>query len=194
MNPIQLSEPQAGWAAEFEAIARDLRAHLSRPEEPVTRIDHIGSTAVVGLAAKDVIDIQLTVTKLSNRSAIGPLTKRGYQLRDDIRFDNLVGMPDNDPQLAKHYLTQPPGQRAVHVHVREQGRINQEYPLLFRDFLRADANVRQAYERIKRELAQRFPNDSSAYYAIKDPYMDTIYAAACLWRDATGWQQDQHSL
>jgi len=66
--------------------------------------------------------------------------------------------------------------------VRKLGRLNQQYPLLFRDYLIADANVRQAYEQVKRELATRFAHDSQAYYAIKEPYMDTLYRAALLWQ------------
>ena len=74
--------------------------------------------------------------------------------------------------------------------MREEGRLNQLYPLLFRDFLRADEPTRLAYEDIKRELARRFADDVEAYYAIKDPYMDTVYRAALMWKEATAWTPD----
>ena len=182
---------QPRWVAEFQGIARQMRARL--PDQ-VTRIDHIGSTSVVGLAAKDVIDLQLTVTDLTDNSTTATLIELGYQLRADLRFDNLVGLAEDDRELEKHYLAQAPNQREIHIHVREQGRLNQQYPLLFRDYLRADARTRAAYDQVKRELATRFAYDRHAYYAIKDPYMDTIYQAACLWRDANGWQPDNDYL
>jgi len=76
------------------------------------------------------------------------------------------------------------------IHIREQGRINQRYALLFRDFLRYDSVVRDAYAAVKKELAKRFSSDRDAYYAIKDPYMDTIYQAAKLWAKLSDWKQD----
>lgn len=191
MQQIVISEPNPGWADEYRAIAKDLRALLN---QDALRIDHIGSTAIPGLAAKDVIDLQITVSDLTDTTSITRLTQAGYELRDDIEFDNLVGRPTDDPALQKRYLTEPDGERPIHIHVRETGRLNQIYALLFRDYLRADATTRSAYAQIKRQLAARFPDNASAYYAIKDPYMDTIYQAACLWRDATSWTPDEDYL
>jgi len=48
--------------------------------------------------------------------------------------------------------------------------------------------MRNAYQTIKIELAKYFPDDIDAYYAIKDPYMDTVYRAAQAWAKLTGWQ------
>jgi len=100
----------------------------------------------------------------------------GYIHRSNC-WDSLVGTADNSHDLEKRYFSKP----RVHVHVRELGRVNQEYALLFRDYLRANPIVKEAYQSIKIELANRFPNDKTAYYAIKDPYMDTVYQAALLW-------------
>ncbi len=148
------------------------------------------STAVPGLAAKDVIDVQITVASLDNNDAVSRLQQAGYVFRQEITRDNLVNMPDTSSQLAKRFFNQQPGNRASNIHVREHARLNQLYPLLFRDYLRTDADTRMAYEQIKRELAKRFADDVSAYYAIKDPYMDTVFRAALLWRDQTRWQPD----
>ena len=68
--------------------------------------------------------------------------------------------------------------------------MNQEYALLFRDYLRAETSVRDAYGAIKKELADRFGDDVDAYYAIKDPHMDTVYHAAKLWAKLEHWKQD----
>jgi GrpB-like predicted nucleotidyltransferase (UPF0157 family) len=63
---------------------------------------------------------------------------------------------------------------------------------MFRDFLRNDDFMREAYQKLKIELAERFPDDVKAYYAIKDPYMDTVYRAAQLWAEWNKWLPDEN--
>ncbi len=73
------------------------------------------------------------------------------------------------------------------MHVREQGRLNQRYPLLFRDYLRADSVAAEAYAQVKRALAIAAPDDWDTYYAVKDPVCDVIIAAAEHWAVRVGW-------
>ncbi|MEM9622657.1 MAG: GrpB family protein [Pseudomonadota bacterium] len=187
MTKIVIHDYQPFWAQEFAEIATSLRALLG---DLVLRIDHIGSTAVPGLAAKDVIDLQITVVALANDEVSGSLAQAGYRETPNV-WDNLVGVPDRSEQLAKRFFVQPEGQRRAHVHVREAGRLNQQYPLLFRDYLRHEPAARHAYQAIKQALAERFADDVEAYYAIKDPYMDTVYQAASWWAQVTRWQPDE---
>lgn len=77
--------------------------------------------------------------------------------------------------------------QAVHVHVREAGRANQRYALLFRDYLRADARAADAYAAVKRALATAAPDDFDTYYAVKDPACDLIIAGAEQWAERTDW-------
>ena len=151
-------------------------------------IDHIGSTSIPGLPAKDIIDIQITVEDISDVKIITQLVESGFKYRSDINSDSLIGFEGGSDELAKLYFNEIPGNRPSHIHIRNIGRINQQYPILFRDFLKADKIVRDAYAEVKKELAIRFPDDPESYYAIKDPYMDTIYRAACLWAEKTGWK------
>jgi GrpB-like predicted nucleotidyltransferase (UPF0157 family) len=188
MDEIKILDHRPGWRGEFEHLATELRTILG---ERTVRIDHIGSTAIPGLAAKDVIDIQVTVAELVGETATSALISRGYRLNSRIEHDLLTGLDPDSPELRKKFLREPTGIRGVHLHIREQGRLNQSYPLLFRDYLRADPVAREAYASVKRELAARLGDDLDAYYAIKDPYMDTIYQAAKLWAKITGWQQDK---
>ena len=81
------------------------------------------------------------------------------------------------------------GPVAANVHIRVQGRFNQRYPLLCRDYLRAHPLAAAAYGTIKQNLAARFPHDAEAYYDIKDPVFDLIMAAAEDWARATGWSE-----
>ena len=82
----------------------------------------------------------------------------------------------------------PAGQRRTHTHVRVQGRANQRYPLLFRDYLRAHPATAEAYAELKRCLAQHLA-DPRMYPDVKDPAVDLIYLAAGAWAVTANWQQ-----
>jgi GrpB-like predicted nucleotidyltransferase (UPF0157 family) len=150
------------------------------------RIDHIGSTSVPGLGAKDVIDIQITV------SALTPEVRRtlidaGYQYRPNHVRDHVPLGEDDDPRLwAKFMFEQPLGQRRSNMHVRIAGNPNQRYALLFRDYLRTHPHSARSVELIKRELVKRHAEDEDTYYDIKDPVYDLIWNAAQDWARQTG--------
>jgi GrpB-like predicted nucleotidyltransferase (UPF0157 family) len=173
------------WDAEYRTLAAPLRSAVP----PESRLHHIGSTAVPGLAAKDVIDLQLTVARLADVDAraieaCGFLEVPGLS---DHRPPGEAGAALAAPELAKLYFRST-GRRA-HLHVREEGRFNQRYALLCRDFLRAHQGAARAYEAVKRALAARFPDDEDAYYAVKDPVFDLLMAGAQIWADASGWRE-----
>ena len=177
---------QDNWPAEFGAIAAALRRGLG---ELALRIDHIGSTSIPGLAAKDVIDLQITVAALDGR-LIAAMQGLGYTLAEDIRRDHLppgFGGPGLECDWEKLYFRPPAGQRPTHTHVRVQGRPNQRYPLLFRDYLRLHPATAAAYAELKRRMAQHLA-DPEMYPDVKDPAVDLIYLAAEDWAALTGWQ------
>lgn len=163
------------WPAEFDAI----RAVLQEALGPLAlSIDHIGSTAVPGLGAKDVIDVQVTVAALWPEIA-ERLGAAGFEQRQELRYDHLPPGADEDPRLwAKLVFVTPAGQRRAHIHVRVAGNPNQRYPLLFRDYLRAHPHSAAAIDRVKRALARRHADDKEAYYDIKDPVYDLVWDAA----------------
>lgn len=175
---------QESWPAEFKEIASRLRKGL---DALALRIDHIGSTSVPGLAAKDVIDIQLTVAALDHH-VVSALNAFGYVPREGIRRDhcpaNFVGPASEWDKLLFH---PPDHQRRAHIHVRVLGRANQRYALLFRDYLRAHPAAARAYAELKRRLALNLA-DPQTYPEVKDPAVDLIYYAAEDWAAATGWQ------
>ncbi len=175
------------WPEEFAAVAQPLRAALG---ELALRIDHIGSTAVPGLAAKDRIDVQVTVQDFDcTDQLVMALGVLGYTRREDINCDHrppLAQGPGADWE--KRYFRAPPGQRPTNLHVRALGRANQRYPLLFRDYLRAHPAASAAYAQIKLNLARLHPDDVDFYYDIKDPVCDVIMDAAEEWARLTGWQ------
>ncbi len=182
---ITIDEYQPTWPAEFELIRSALQGTLGTL---AMRIDHIGSTAVPGLGAKDVIDIQVTVRELAPQLK-NRLIQSGYQYREAITHDHVPPGADEDPRLWEKYLfTQPEGQRRANIHLRVAGNPNQTYPLLVRDYLRAHPNSARSIERIKREIAKRRPDDLEAYYKLKDPITDLIWEAALEWSAAIGRQ------
>ena len=180
---IEILPYQAHWPAEFQAIAARLRPGLG---ELALRIDHIGSTSVPDLPAKDIIDVQITVAALTEpvRSALLGL---GYVQPEGVWRDHC---PPNVLEVAsdweKWFFFPPAGQRRTNTHVRIQGRANQRYPLLFRDYLRAHPPMARAYAELKRRLAQHLA-DPRMYPEVKDPAVDLIYLAAEDWVIATHW-------
>ena len=184
LKTITIFPYQPQWPEEFCRLGRELRQQLG----PLAlRIDHIGSTSVPDLAAKDIIDIQVTV------SALAPeveqlLLGMGCLRKQHISQDHLPP-GETDAGRWQKWIFQPPvAWRPAHIHVRISGLPNQRYPLLFRDYLRAHPVAAQAYAQVKTALASLHPQDVDAYYAVKDPVCDIIIAGAESWAAASGWQ------
>lgn len=183
---IKIEDYRADWPQEYKLIAARLRAAFG---DVALRIDHIGSTSVPNLAAKDIIDIQVTVADLADQSIDQRVARSGYRMKHSVTTDVLVGLDASGdaqhPELSKRYAREQSGRR-THIHIREVNRVNQRYALVFRDYLRANDNVRVAYETAKRRLADVF-SDADDYYAIKDPFMDVIYEGAQYWARLNNW-------
>jgi GrpB-like predicted nucleotidyltransferase (UPF0157 family) len=187
-RPIVVIEHQPRWADEFAQIAQRIRLLLGAAALD-TDVDHIGSTAVSGLAAKDVIDVQISVPELDRAAdLLAPLFTHGFRQRGGFRHDLFFGMSETDPELRKLYLREPEGERRTHIHVRERGRFNQRYALLFRDYLRATPAACTAYEELKRRAAHLFPENIEGYLYIKEPVLHLIYDAASRWAAEVGWR------
>lgn len=180
---LQIVEYRPEWPRDFARYAGLLRSALG----PLAfRIDHIGSTAIPGMAAKDVIDIQVTVAELSNEVAAA-LATAGFESHSRFATDHVPPGHDERPvQWSKMLFKQSLGQRRSHIHVRRAGSANQRYPLLFRDFLIATPAMAAAYAELKRRLAASLA-DPADYPEVKDPAVDLIYVAACEWARHSGW-------
>lgn len=181
-----IAEPDPGWADEFVVIAERLQEAAAG--EAVSRIDHIGSTSVPGLPAKDVIDIQITVAGDDSVQAVAAaLAARGWRRSAGITRDHHVkALPADLTEWRKAFLSEPEGERRVNVHVRVHGRSNQRYALLFRDFLRTHPDAAHAYALVKQGLALLAP-DTGSYADAKDPACDLVYHAAEAWASDNGW-------
>jgi GrpB-like predicted nucleotidyltransferase (UPF0157 family) len=191
-RPVIVSEYNPQWAAEFINLAQRIRGLVG---SAAIRIDHIGSTSVPGLAAKNVIDLQVTVADLDRAEGVTvSLRNVGFRQGSEFVYDEFWTMAERDPQLRKLYMREPEGERRAHIHIREFERFNQRYALLFRDYLRSSAAVRKGYEELKRRAARLFPDSIDGYLYLKDPVFHIIYEAACLWARTTGWAPDDEYL
>ena len=171
------------WPDQLEQLAAGLRQQLG---DAAISIDHIGSTAVPGLAAKDIIDLQVTVADLAQADRLAPAFEHAGYVATPYRHDHRPGGDRSDPGMWEKRLWQtPPGTRRANVHVRVAGWPNQRYALLFRDYLRAHPLAAAAYARLKRALAERFGDDLAAYTGLKDSACDLIVVAAEDWADAS---------
>jgi GrpB-like predicted nucleotidyltransferase (UPF0157 family) len=150
------------------------------------RIDHVGSTAIPTICAKDIVDVQVTVAELLEARVA--LRAAGFIERTDIQRDHVPpGYPGPETDWSKAYFTEPMGVRRANVHVREAHKPNQRYALLFRDYLLSHPNTAEAYGELKRRLARSLA-DTADYADVKDPAVDLIYLAAEEWARHVGWQ------
>lgn len=174
LRVIRIVDYDPGWPGRFAELGGRLRSALGGV---ALRIDHIGSTSVPGLAAKPVIDIQVSVAQLEPVGPfLAPLQSLGYVYRA------------GNTERTKRYFREPPGQPRTHIHVRRAGSFSQQFPLLFRDYLRVSAATAAQYAAVKRRLAAQFPHDRVAYTDAKAAFCWEIIHRADDWAQQTGWE------
>jgi GrpB-like predicted nucleotidyltransferase (UPF0157 family) len=141
------------------------------------RIDHIGSTSITGLAAKPIIDIQISVAEFEPLDLYRlPLEKLGYVFRA------------MNPELTKRYFREQAGARRTHIHVRRSGSWAEQFALLFRDYMRIHDEDAQAYAKLKYDLAEEYQEDRQRYTESKTPFIWEIMRKADRWSQETGWR------
>jgi GrpB-like predicted nucleotidyltransferase (UPF0157 family) len=158
------------WPELFAAEDRVLREAL--PSDAFIAIEHAGSTAIPGVAAKPIIDIFVAVPSIldAKRTLVEPIKAIGYIYWEDNpnpeRMFFVKGMP-------------PFGvRRTHHVHLCEPSSEHWSRPLLFRDYLRRHLDQARKYVELKRNLAGQFRNDREGYTAAKDGFVLDIVARA----------------
>lgn len=163
--PVEIAPYDPAWpqlfAEEAERVRQSLAAWLAGP------IEHIGSTAVPGLAAKPVIDIMAGVTSLEeSEEAIGAAEAMGYCYAPyQVEIE--------------HWFCKPSfAFRTHHLHLIPVGSPQWIRPIAFRNYLRAHAGVAAEYEALKRRLALEHRRDREAYTIAKRPFIDRITSVA----------------
>lgn len=191
LTMIEIIPYQLRWRDEFLEIGGRIRAALG---DLALRVDHIGSTSVPNLAAKDIIDIQVTLPDFEQLENVKTkLETAGFEFRVFGIYDHVpAGWDTTEQEWEKAFFREKEGRR-VNLHVRAQGRANQRYALLFRDFLRANPKAAAGYAAVKVQLARYFGHldDITPYVDIKDPVVDIIIAQAEEWAERTGWEPEK---
>lgn len=171
---VEIADYDPDWPHLFHARANRIRVTL---QDVALRIDHIGSTSVPGLAAKPIIDIQISVATFEPLDAFRrPLEGLGYIFRDA------------NTDRTKRYFREAPCERREHVHVRRAGSWGEQFALLFRDYLRAHPEEAVQYAQTKRQLARLHRDDGHGYTDAKGPYIWDIIRRANDWSQDVGWE------
>ena len=170
MDEIEIEAYDPRWVGRFDEEAARVRKTLDAAGLVVTAVEHFGSTAVPGLAAKPVIDMLVGVGSLEQavRVAVPALAALGYA----YWYDN--------PNQAQMFFVKglpPNGPRTHHIHMVEPDSVFWER-LRFRDYLRAHPQEAEHYARLKRDLAERFRTDREAYTDAKAAYIRDIMQRA----------------
>lgn len=152
------------WPADFGRIRDAVRAAFA---PCAVQIEHIGSTAVPGLDAKPVIDVLVGVGRLQDaEAAIPALAARGFA---------YVSKYEGELPMRRYFVRDATADTPrAHVHAVETGSAIWRRHLAFRDALRADPELREAYRALKLRLAREHANDKAVYSAAKDPFIRTV--------------------
>lgn len=182
------------WRRQASLLMARLRA--AAPDD-ILAIDHVGSTAVPGLDAKDVIDLQLAVTDLEAADRIAPLLgAAGFPVWPGVLMDSpAAGRPDPAAWSKRLHGNADPG-RPVNLHVRVAGSPGWRFALCFRDWLTAVPAAREAYAAEKHRVAALHAEDTStAGYAQDKEAWFTLTAGPGMerWAASSGWQPPSYT-
>ena len=152
------------WPLSFEEEAEFLRRKL--PASLINRIEHFGSTAIPGLAAKPVIDILVEVSSLdeTQKEIVPLLESEGY---------DYFWRTDTEPPYAWFIKRDDEGKRTHHIHMVEANSKLWER-LYFRDYLREFPVEAKCYEELKQSLSEKYPNDRMAYTEGKVEFVASV--------------------
>lgn len=161
----------AQWPMRYVELETRLKRIL--PRMLAQRITHIGSTAIPGLSAKPIIDIQVEVSDMEavKRDMVPIMEAEGYE------FVWRPTMGDEAPYYAWFIQRDAAGERMVHVHMVQPGQASVDR-IIFRDHLRSDPEEAARYEALKEELAKRFPKDRETYTKHKTDFVNEVLAKA----------------
>jgi GrpB-like predicted nucleotidyltransferase (UPF0157 family) len=165
---VRIVDYDSAWPVMAE---QELRRIEDAVGDLAVRLEHVGSTAVPGLAAKPIIDLQLSVTAMEPRALyVAPLERLGYL------FAPAPESPDH------HFFAKPPERpRTHHLHVCRAGGEHELRHVAVRDFLRSHPDEAASYAALKREVVARQPQDRLAYIDGKDEYVTALEQRAVTW-------------
>ena len=169
---IEIVDYDSAWPALFDAESARLASYF--PSDTIRRVEHIGSTAVPGLAAKPIVDILVGVDDFESvvEQVAPAIEQAGYDyfLRPDFG--------DDGPRYPWFIGRDASGIRVSHIHVALVDDASQWDRVVFRDYLRQHTDAARDYAGLKRDLAARFPDDREAYTLAKTAFIARTMACA----------------
>ena len=179
---LTLHEADPTWPDQAARLLGRLRRAFG---DVLVTADHVGSTAVPGLVAKDVIDLQVgvrTLADVEDEQLLDRLRRAGFPPAAGEWHDNAK----DGTIWPKRYLGSADPGRVVHVHVREVDGEGWRWALVFRDWMRADPAARAEYTAEKRRLASTVATVTE-YADAKEPWFDSVHDRVTAWARDTGW-------
>ncbi len=159
---VALTAARPEWAGIAERLAAAIEDELGGT---AVCVEHVGSSAVPGLAAKPILDLAVGVTPgASSEHVRKSLEQMGFEFRGDA----------GDRGGLVFVLEDRPRHRVVHLHVVDRTGAQWRRYLAFRDLLLTSESARKGYERMKRRLAESFPSDRKAYTAAKQSVVSDL--------------------
>lgn len=165
LDPIRIVPYDPEWNASFEKYRQPLEVALA--SALVRPVEHIGSTAVPGLASKPIVDMLAVVSDIDNVD-MAAVTDIGWLFAPE---------PSDEAERRRSFCTPSVEHRTHHLHVVEQEFESWRQWLAFRDHLRCDPETARRYAELKIELASAHgddPNDRAPYRQGKSAFIDEI--------------------
>ncbi len=152
------------WKKDFEDIKKEISAAIG---DIITGIEHVGSTSVVGLSAKPIIDIDIVISDYSSfEQVVCGLAQIGYHHEGDLGIkDREAFKYSSKPHLQKH-----------HLYVCPQNSAELKRHITFRDYLRNHPEAVKRYSEVKEEAARLYPFDIDQYIEYKTPCIEELYS------------------
>ncbi|MEA2364087.1 MAG: hypothetical protein QOD71_3232 [Thermoleophilaceae bacterium] len=172
---VRIVDYDPAWPALADAELHRIREAVG---DVAVRLEHVGSTAVPGLAAKPILDLLLSVEPIEPRERyVERLERLGY----------LFAPAPESPE--RHFFARPPERpRTHHLHVCEAGSEHEFRHVAVRDFLRGHPDDAAHYAALKRRLVARHPQDRLSYIEGKEQFVTALEARAVAWaRSASRW-------
>lgn len=165
--PIELAEYDSRWPDQYDEERRRI---LDVVSDNVIAVEHIGSTAVPGLAGKPTIDIMVAVRRLRDANpCIQPLQAVGYEYVPEF---------EDEMPYRRFFRKGPQDSPTHHLHMVELTSAFREDQVLFRDYLRDHPDMAQRYAELKTGLAHQYGSDREAYADAKTPFVQSVLAQA----------------
>lgn len=156
---VRLLPHNEAWHQLFEEERARLLGVIG---ENVTAIEHIGSTSVCGISAKPILDIAIAINdKSSGEKCAAPLEEIGYEYRGENGIEGRFYFVKGEP-------------RTHHLHLLLSDSVELRNHLFFRDYLLQNPAVAEEYDKLKNEMAKKFPENRNAYLEGKADFVEKI--------------------